>query len=122
MRILKVAAWLAGALAVAAVSVPSQAGPLDERIVALAFRYQPDEVTLAQGEPLEFTNLDVAPHDVTAIQTGPDGLPVFATDTIGAGETELIEGLDRLEPGVYDFTCTLHPEMLGTLYLVSADG
>ena len=112
--------WLVGITAVfalAAVAVPSQAGPLDARIVAVAFEYQPAEITLRQGEPLEFTNLDVAPHDVTALDAGPDGLPVFASETVGTGVTVLVEGLDDLAPGVYDFTCTLHPSMLGTLYL-----
>ncbi|MBW3536869.1 MAG: cupredoxin domain-containing protein [Actinobacteria bacterium] len=121
MRIVKSAAWLAGALLLAA-AVPSHPGPLDERIVAIGFRYQPAEMTLTQGDPLEFTNLDVARHDVTARDAGPDGLPLFASETIGTGMTSAVEGLDDLPPGVYDFTCTLHPDMLGTLYLDSADG
>ena len=101
-------------------SVPTHAGPLDQRIVAAAIAYHPDEITLVQGEVLEFTNLDTAPHDVVALRNGADGQPAFATPVIRAGTTVGIEGLDKIAPGVYDFTCTLHPQMLGTLYLEKA--
>lgn len=66
--------------------------------------------------------LVVMRHDVVALRKAPDGEPAFATEVIGTGSTVVLEGLDELEPGVYDFTCTLHPEMLGTLFLEAADG
>lgn len=105
-----------------AASPAVQAGPLDERILAIGRQYTPDEVTVARGEPLEFTNLDVMRHDVVALRKGPDGKPVFATQLIGTGVTVVLKGLDKLAPGVYDYTCTLHPEMSGTVFLVSAGG
>ena len=101
-------------------SVPTSAAPLDQRIVAVAISYHPGEVTLVQGEVLEFTNLDAAPHDVVALRKGTNGRPAFATPVIRAGETVAIEGLDKIPAGVYDFTCTLHPQMLGTLFLEKA--
>ncbi len=101
---------------------PTSAGPLDQRIAALATSYQPDEVTIVQGDVLEFTNLDSARHDVVALRKGPDGQPAFATEIIGAGQTVIIEGLEEIPAGVYDFICTLHPRMLGTLFLEKDDG
>lgn len=122
LRNAKWSVGVVGALLLLATAFPSTAGPLDQRIVAIGFSYQPAEITLAQGEPLEFTNLDVAPHDVTALDAGPDGLPLFASETIGTAATSAVDGLDDLPTGVYDFTCTLHPEMIGTLFLEAADG
>ena len=103
-------------------ATPTPAGPLDQRIVAAAFEYLPAEVTLTQGDLLEFTNLDVAPHDVMALDDGPDGKPLFSSNTISAGNTVPVERVDKLRPGVYDFTCTLHPSMLGTLFIESSGG
>lgn len=101
---------------------PTPAGPLDQRIVALASQYAPDEVTVVKGQPLEFTNADAMRHDVVALRNGPDGKPVFATAVIGTGSTVALKGLERLAPGAYDFTCSLHPSMLGTIYLENRRG
>jgi plastocyanin len=106
------------ALAVAGLSAaPVPAGPLDSRIVTVGFRYLPGETTITTGTALEYTNADVAPHNVIALRNGRDGKPVFHTDTIGAGTTVAIAGVSKLKPGVYDYTCTLHPEMLGTIFV-----
>ena len=101
---------------------PTAAGPLDQRVVTIANEFVPAEITLTQGEPLEYTNLEPTPHNVMALRLGKDGKPVFRTDTIGAATTVVVEGLDKLEPGVYDFTCTLHPRMFGTIYLEPGGG
>src|SRR5688500_12207259 len=66
-------AVLVMALLLAAGSAPTPAGPLDQRIVGLGFQYTPAEVTVAQDQPMEFTNLDLAPHDVVALRSGPNG-------------------------------------------------
>lgn len=118
----RTAAAAALLIALAFTGSPTTAGPLDHRIVAVGNAYVPDEITVVRGERLEFTNVDVAPHDVTALRNGPDGRPAFATKTIGAGQTVVIERLEKIPPGVYDFTCTLHPRMLGTLFLERASG
>lgn len=117
--------WRAvGAAAVlAAVGAPStSAEPLDKRILAAGIRYAPAETAVVQGEVLEFTNLDVMPHDVVALDDDPSGKPLFATDPIGTGATVPIERVGQLPAGVYDFTCTLHPEMFGTLFVEGAGG
>ena len=68
------------------------------------------------GGPLSFVNLDVAQHDVTADEEGPDGKPLFQSRLVGLGETAPIEGLDRLQAGkTYGFYCSIHPGMQGNL-------
>lgn len=68
------------------------------------------------GGPLSFTNLDAAQHDVTATQKGPDGKPLFASKLVGLGGTTPVEGLDRVQAGQsYEFFCSIHPGMRGTL-------
>ena len=117
--------WIAGAAALllaASAALPVSAGPLDQRVVSIAFEYIPAELTVAHGTPVEYTNLDVAPHNVISLRLGKDGKPVFRTDTISAGSTVPIVGAEDLEPGVYDYICTLHPSMFGTIYVEEGSG
>jgi polyvinyl alcohol dehydrogenase (cytochrome) len=72
--------------------------------------------TTAVGGAINFVNLDVAKHDVTAVDKGSDGKPLFHTPLIDLGETAPVEGLDRVESGKsYAFFCSIHPGMRGTL-------
>jgi polyvinyl alcohol dehydrogenase (cytochrome) len=65
---------------------------------------------------LSFANLDVAQHDVVAVEKGPDGKPLFQTPLIGFGETAPVEGTNRVAAGqTYDFFCSIHPGMRGQL-------
>ena len=73
-----------------------------------------------QGERLTFRNTDVAGHDVTARDPGPDNKPLFATPIIGAGESAFVEGSQYLTPGAYPFLCSIHPQMTGTLTVTGA--
>jgi len=95
---------------------------MDQRVVSAAFQFVPGETTLVKGEVLEFTNLDPAPHNLIALRNGPDGKPWFRTDTISAGRTVPVKGIEKLPPGVYDYTCTVHPKMLGTVFVEPAGG
>lgn len=77
--------------------------------------------------PLFFRNEDVMRHDVVSDAYGPDGgswcedapagrCPLFATPLIARGVTARVEGVDNaVAPGAYDFYCTLHTAMRGTL-------
>ena len=64
-------------------------------------------VTVAPAATVEVQNTDTAPHNVTA----DDGS--FATDNIAQNQTTTF--VAPTKPGRYAYSCTLHPEMTGTL-------
>jgi plastocyanin len=64
-------------------------------------------LTVAPGATVEVVNSDAAPHNVTAA----DGS--FETPDLAQDETATFTA--PTEPGTYEFTCTLHPEMTGSL-------
>jgi plastocyanin len=86
--------------------------------------YATDSVTIDQGDTITFSNQDSGGfmHNVTATQKGPDGKPLFASDTIGPGKTAPVNGVASLKAGDYPFICTIHPTLMtGTLH-VTANG
>ena len=72
-------------------------------------------VTIAQGEKVTFSNGDVSTHDVTAKTLGGDGKPLFQSAKTGTGQSNEVVGADKLAPGSYDYLCSIHPNMTGTL-------
>ena len=76
---------------------------------AVVTTYATPVVTVSQGSPATFTNLDVAQHDVISSQ----GL--FSTPLISIGESTPVTGVEALAPGSYGFYCSLHRNMTGTL-------
>jgi len=72
-----------------------------------------------QGETAGFSNLDqggaTSFHNVTATKTGPDGEPLFYSETVAGGDTSPVEGTKYLPAGAYPFVCTLHSGMNGRL-------
>ena len=83
---------------------------------AASTSYATPVATTSVGGSLNFVNLDVAKHDVTAVEKGPDGKPLFSTPLIDLGETAPVEGLDRVTSGqTYEFFCSIHPGMRGNL-------
>ena len=94
--------------------------------------YLPPVVVVAPGENLDYSNFDVASHNVVAADayvpkkkakkvkwcSGFDKgkCPLFWSPAIGVGETTSVLGLERVKSGTqYGFLCTLHPNMKGTL-------
>jgi plastocyanin len=80
-------------------------------IAAFAFG-QP--LTVAPGATVEVVNTDAAPHNVTAA----DGS--FETPDLNQGDTATFTA--PTAPGRYEFSCTLHPEMTGTLIVAGGAG
>jgi plastocyanin len=70
------------------------------------------------GGPLSFVNLDTVQHDVVSVDKAPDGAPLFRSKLIGLGESAPVQGLERVKAGQsYEFFCSVHPGMRGTLYV-----
>jgi plastocyanin len=114
-RIVKAAV---GAALIALAGPPATASA-DKVIEAqTVWRFDAMSYTIDQGEMLTFSNRDeVSPgdHNVTASDTGPDGRPLFASETIPKDQDAPVEGARRLKTGSYDFICTVHPFMQATL-------
>lgn len=103
-------------VASAAMLVPSPSSAAEPtRVVSVGFTYVLPDTEVPQGTALELLNLDVAPHNITSLVTGRNGSPLFSSDTVSVAGQALVKGVERLRPGVYDYTCTVHPSMLGSL-------
>lgn len=78
--------------------------------------YEPDSLIVKQGETILVDNVDAMPHTVTNGAGPSDSVSgtIFDTSIINGGESAVIETAD-VEPGAYDYYCTVHPYMTGTL-------
>ena len=74
--------------------------------------YSPNTISIKAGETLTFDNVDGNFHTVTSgtVKTGPDG--TFDSGLLRAGEKFTLT-LDK--PGTYQYYCTIHPNMVGTI-------
>ncbi|HEY8809123.1 MAG TPA: cupredoxin family copper-binding protein [Solirubrobacterales bacterium] len=75
------------------------------------FAYGPDPVTIEEGGKVTWKNRDSAPHTATAV----DGS--FDTGTI---EEDKLKSETFKEPGTYEYVCSIHPQMHGTVEVVEA--
>jgi plastocyanin len=71
--------------------------------------YDPDSITINQGDGVQWTNEDNAPHTVTSRQEG-----VFDSGLINPTDTWLLNSAE-IAPAEYEYYCTLHPFMAGML-------
>jgi plastocyanin len=63
--------------------------------------------TSDQGDLVQFQSLGGS-HNATATVKGPDGGPLFESETITGGTTP-VNGTQFLSQGSYSFICTVHP-------------
>lgn len=95
-------------------------GPAGSAIVAApgaaSTTYATPVMVAQHGAAVSFANFDIAQHDVTAVEKGPNGKPLFQSPLIGLGQTTEVDGTDQLSAGrTYDFLCSIHPGMRGQL-------
>ena len=119
-------------LLVLLVAVPASAAVVATGPGGFVAGFLPPVVVIEEGEGITYANVDVAPHDFVAdghfipkkaarkvkwcSGFDPGKCPLFWSPKIGAGETTEVEGLERLTSGdQYNFLCTVHPNMKGTL-------
>jgi len=77
------------------------------------FTYAPKELTIAPGTRVVWTNKDETPHTVTSNDKS------FASKGLDTG--------DKFEhtfaaPGKFDYICTVHPFMTGTVHVRAIPG
>lgn len=90
-------------------------------VLTVAYEFVPEEIEIVKGDKLDYTNADVlAPHNVESRVTKRDGNPLFGSATISWGTTAPVKGVEKLGPGAYDFVCSLHPGMTGTIFVKKA--
>ena len=78
--------------------------------------FDPDPITIKQGDGVQWTNKDNTPHTVTSRQEG-----VFDSGLINAGDTWLLNSA-QVAPAQYEYYCTLHPFMAATLVVSAGEG
>ena len=77
-------------------------------LTAANFAFQPESLTAAAGDTIEYTNEDDAEHNISAEEAGLD-------KNVEAGSSTTVDLAD-VEPDTYDFFCKYHPDsMKGTL-------
>lgn len=72
--------------------------------------YDPNPIRIRVGQIITWTNTDTDPHDVSA----DNG--TFYSGPIGSGGHWQWKAT---HPGTYTYTCTLHPDMHGTIVVVA---
>jgi len=70
------------------------------------FKFAPQEIRISVGDTIKWTNLDSAPHTAT------DNNDMFDSGTLAKGESFI---MTFEEAGTYDYICTIHPWMEGTV-------
>jgi plastocyanin len=75
--------------------------------------YEPDPVTIQQGDGVEWVNEDNTPHTVTSRQEG-----IFDSSLINPAASWVLNSAE-IAPAEYEYYCTLHPFMTATLVISS---
>jgi plastocyanin len=102
------AALLWPALLSAAAVAPAAAGepPNTIRVDVKNFMFAPTSMTVKAGATVSWTNMDQEPHTVMSL----DGL--FRSGALDTGDSFSFK-FDK--PGTYQYVCTIHPRMVGTV-------
>jgi plastocyanin len=78
--------------------------------------YDPEDLTAKKGDEVTVVNQDTVPHTATS-GTGPsdpNSAQLFDTSIINGGESAKLS-LAQVNPGQYDYHCTIHPYMTGKI-------
>jgi plastocyanin len=92
-------------IADAAVGASATAKPITHTVVIEGVKYEPEALTVKRGATVEWVNKDPFPHTVTA-----PGAFDSHNIVVGASWRYVAR-----KAGDYVYTCTLHPNMKGTL-------
>jgi plastocyanin len=100
---------LASALFLSLLALPAAAAPAPAAAPEVTidnFAFAPREITVRPGAAVAWVNRDDSPHTVA----GADG--AFSSAALDTGDrfTRTFS-----KPGRYDYFCTMHPHMVGTV-------
>ena len=84
----------------------SASGPALHRVVIQAFKFEPDSLTVAAGDTVEWLNRDLVPHTATAKSGHWNSNSVLPT-----GSWRVVMSTPGREP----YGCQLHPTMSATI-------
>jgi plastocyanin len=70
------------------------------------FAFDPQTVTIKVGDTVNWTNMDEAPHNATAVDKS------WKTSTFAKGESGSVTFATG---GTFPYICTVHPNMTGTV-------
>lgn len=73
-----------------------------------SFAFAPATLTVKKGDKVTFTNKDSAPHTATSVGTGWD------SGNLSKNQSFTLDTA-TLAPGTYQYLCSLHTSMKGTL-------
>ncbi|MBD0735314.1 cupredoxin domain-containing protein [Streptomyces sp. CBMA29] len=89
-------------------SSSSASGGGADTIVIQNFAFKPASLTVAPGATVTVTNKDSTAHTVTSVKSGE-----FNTNDVAPGKTVTFKAPSA--KGTYDYICTIHQFMKGTL-------
>lgn len=72
------------------------------------FAFNPESVKISAGDTVRWTNMDSADHTVVG--------SIFKSGIIPKGQNYEFR---FTEPGVYNYKCSIHPSMKGTITVVA---
>jgi plastocyanin len=96
---------LAGLCAVGA-SAPNRQKPRAHTVTIERMRFEPQSLVVAPGDTIVWINKDLVPHTATSRTAGFDSKAIQAN----ASWKYTVK-----KKGRYDYTCTFHPTMSGTV-------
>ena len=113
--------------------ITGQDHPAD--VTVQAWHYLPPDIHVKEGQSITFGNYDMYPYGAgiaahsleEAIpgctrppyhtDKGCDRYPAFTSALTDHGYVHKVEGVENLQKGTYYFTCQIHSQMYGTLYV-----
>ena len=102
-----VGSGLAGSVLVARAASPATAVSIDN------FTFTPQALTVKAGTTVTWTNKDDIPHTIAAVSKQ------FKSKALDTGDAY---SFTFTTPGAYEYFCSLHPHMTGTIVVEAATG
>ena len=98
-----------------AMAQPQTAAPASGATVPISdFLYKPEQLSVAVGTKVTFTNEDNAPHTATSGQS-PTADGVFDTGNLKKGESKAVK---LAKAGTFAYYCAIHPFMKATVIVI----